>query len=54
MPKGFLSRFEKILAEFSFPIPVSGVRLANDPLTATVRGALIAAMSEETPFDAVT
>lgn len=53
MPKGFLARFEKILSEFTFPIPISGVRLAKDPLTATVRGALISAMSEETPFDKV-
>ncbi len=54
MPKGFVSRFEKILAEFTFPIPIGGVRLARDPLTATVRGALIAAMSDETPFDQIT
>ncbi len=50
VPKGFLSQFEKILTEFTFPITIAGVRLAGDPLTATVRGGLIAAMSEETPF----
>jgi len=46
MPNGFLDRFRKIFAEFSFPIPVSGVKMAHDPLTAPVRGALIAADSE--------
>jgi hypothetical protein len=51
MPKGFLSRFEKILPEYTFPVPIAGVRLAKDPLTTTARGALIAAMSKETPFE---
>lgn len=50
VPKGFLNQFEKMLTEFTFPIPISGVRLATDPLNATVRGSLIAAMSDETAF----
>ncbi len=53
MPRGFLARFEKVLTEFTFPVPIAGVRLAKDPPTATVRGSLISAMSEETPFDQI-
>ncbi|MFN7922304.1 MAG: hypothetical protein U0Q16_19535 [Bryobacteraceae bacterium] len=45
-PKGFRDRFEKILRESDFPIAISDVRVAKDPLTATARGALIAAMTE--------
>jgi len=48
MPKGFLDRFERIFGDFSFPIPVSGVKLADDPLTAPVRGALITAAAKQT------
>ena len=51
MPKGFLARFEKILPEYTFPVPIAGVRLAKDPLTTTARGALIVAMSKETPLE---
>lgn len=46
MPKGFRERFEKILGESDFPIPVSEVRLAADPLNTTAKGALVAALSE--------
>jgi hypothetical protein len=47
MPKGFRDRFEKVLRESAFPIEVSEIRLAKDPLTTTARGALLAALSEE-------
>ena len=47
MPKGFLERFERIFAEYSFPIPISGLSMADDPLTAPVRGALITAESKQ-------
>ena len=46
MPSGFRERFEKILAESSFPLAISGVRMASDPLTATAKGALVAALAE--------
>jgi hypothetical protein len=46
MPKGFRERFEKILREGGFPIEVSEVRLAADPLNTTAKGALMAALSE--------
>jgi len=47
MPKGFRDRFEKILQESGFPIELTEIRLARDPLTATARGALVSALSEE-------
>jgi hypothetical protein len=43
---GFKEAFERALKERPLPIPVAGVRIAQDPLTATARGALIAAMYE--------
>jgi actin-like ATPase involved in cell morphogenesis len=46
-PRGFKELFERILKSRSLPIQVSEVRLASDPLTATARGALIAAMYEK-------
>jgi hypothetical protein len=46
MPKGFLERFEKILRQEDFPIQLSEIRLSSDPLTATARGALVAALQE--------
>jgi hypothetical protein len=46
-PKGFRDRFEKILRESAFPIELSEVRMAKDPLTTTARGALVAALSEQ-------
>lgn len=49
LPKGFLDRFKKILSEFNFPIAISEVRLVDDPLTATARGAHLAAVAEEIP-----
>jgi hypothetical protein len=45
-PKGFLQRFEKLLGESEFPIPISEVRLASNPLAATAQGCYVAAMSE--------
>ena len=46
MPKGFRERFEKMLKESAFPLAVSEVRMASDPLTATAKGALVAALAE--------
>lgn len=46
-PKGFKELFERTLKGTSLPIAISEVRLAGDPLTATSRGALVAAMYEK-------
>jgi actin-like ATPase involved in cell morphogenesis len=45
-PRGFRELFERTLKTRRLPIEVSEVRLATDPLTATARGAHIAAMFE--------
>jgi hypothetical protein len=46
-PRGFRELFERTLRGRSFPIEVAEVRVASDPLTATARGAHIAAMFEK-------
>jgi hypothetical protein len=46
LPAGFRHRFETALDVDKFPIPLAGVRMAGDPLTATARGALVAALYE--------
>lgn len=46
MPKGFRDRFEKALAAAELPVAISEVRLAENPLTAAAKGALIAALVE--------
>jgi Tfp pilus assembly PilM family ATPase len=46
-PRGFKEMFEKALSARSLPVEVSGIRMASDPLTATARGALIAALYEK-------
>lgn len=43
-PNGFLAKFQQALERDGFPLEISEVRLAEDPLTATARGCLIAAM----------
>lgn len=45
MPKGFLERFITALRAQDFPVLVSEVRLSEDPLNATARGALMAALA---------
>jgi hypothetical protein len=45
-PNGFRERFEKALRRRTLPFQVSDVRLASEPLTATARGALVAALAE--------
>jgi len=45
LPKGFLEKFLRLFAEYTFPIPLSGVRLAADPLAATANGALKSALA---------
>jgi hypothetical protein len=46
VPKGFAERFERALRQAPVPVPISEVRMAKDPLTATARGALIAGLTE--------
>jgi actin-like ATPase involved in cell morphogenesis len=46
-PRGFKEMFEKALGAHKLPVEVSGIRMASDPLTATARGALIAALYEK-------
>jgi hypothetical protein len=46
-PKGFRELFERALGARTLPIEIEGVRMASDPLTATARGALIAAQYEK-------
>ena len=46
LPAGFRERFEKLLGEADFPVKLSEIRMAAEPLTATARGALLAALSE--------
>jgi hypothetical protein len=45
IPKGFKERFETILRASDFPIKLSEIRMAADPLTTTAKGALVAALS---------
>ncbi len=44
MPKGFLECFETILRSADFPLRLSEIRVAADPLNSTARGALMAAL----------
>ncbi len=46
-PRGFRELFERTLRSKPFPIEISEVRMAGDPLAATARGALIAAINEK-------
>jgi nucleoid DNA-binding protein len=43
-PKGFLAKFQQAIEQEKFPLEISEIRMASDPLTATARGCLIAAM----------
>lgn len=45
-PKGFRDRFETVLKASDFPLPVSEIRMAADPLTSTAKGALVAALAD--------
>lgn len=45
-PKGFRERFERALTATEFPLAVSEIRMASDPLSATARGALISVLAE--------
>lgn len=44
MPKGFLHKFQQAVERDKFPLAISEIRMARDPLTGTARGCLIAAL----------
>jgi hypothetical protein len=44
LPGGFRDRFESVVKESDFPVEVSEIRMAENPLHATARGALVSAM----------
>lgn len=46
-PRGFRERFETALQRSNFPLEISEVRMAGNPLTSTAKGALVAALSEQ-------
>jgi hypothetical protein len=46
MPAGFQERFEKALRAGDFPIELSEIRTAADPLHSTAKGTLVAALCE--------
>ena len=46
LPQGFRDRFEKVLREGEFPVPISEIRMAGDPLHTTAKGALVAALTD--------
>jgi hypothetical protein len=46
IPKGFKERFETALRASDFPVDLSEIRMAADPLTTTAKGALVAALSD--------
>lgn len=45
-PHGFRDRFEQALLRRQMPFEVGEIRIADDPLTATARGTLVAALAE--------
>ena len=46
LPEGFRDCFEKSLRETELPVNISEVVMASDPVNATAKGALVAALSE--------
>lgn len=47
LPSGFKEHFEKALKDFNLPVDISEVRIAEDPLNTTAKGAMVMALSEE-------
>ena len=43
-PNGFLEKFQQAVEREKFPLAISEIRMAKDPLTTTARGCLIAAL----------
>ena len=46
LPSGFRERFESLVMNQDFPVKISEVRLAQNPLYSTAKGALACALSE--------
>jgi hypothetical protein len=46
LPAGFRERFEERLRAADFPVSISEVRMASEPLNAAAKGALVAAMTD--------
>lgn len=46
LPNGFLELFKTVFAQFDFPLEVSEIRRATNPLTAVANGLLIKTMSD--------
>jgi hypothetical protein len=47
LPPGFRDRFEKLLREQEMPVMISDIRLAENPLYSTAKGALACALSDQ-------
>ncbi|NOX25371.1 MAG: hypothetical protein GXP59_04540 [Deltaproteobacteria bacterium] len=47
LPNGFKELFEKTMQEVDLPVNISTVRIADDPLNTTAKGAMVMALSEE-------
>jgi len=47
LPKGFSDRFREVLGRKRFPLEVGSVRMAENPVRAVAKGALIAARADE-------
>lgn len=47
-PKGFLGRFQEALQRLQLPVELGEIRLASQPLHSVTKGALIAAIADET------
>jgi len=45
LPAGFRERFEQALRQSDFPLAVSEIRMASDPLNCTAKGTLVAALA---------
>ena len=46
LPPGFRDRFERVLGKTGFPIAISELRMAENPLHSTAKGALVYALSD--------
>jgi hypothetical protein len=46
LPEGFRDRFEKIFREAELPITATEIRMADDPLHTSAKGALVAALAD--------
>lgn len=53
MPKGFLDGFTAALRSRDFPVRISEVKLSNDPLNSTARGALMAVIANARSYSSV-